>query len=127
MYVSVLPLLTQVEYIRIKRKDLAARPTELVGYLRQIPSQSLKYLAIHTMEEIDSGINQPILGSVFGELPSVRMIDVRGTRWTSLSMTFETIRYTRTGLPRTVNIPAWMLFGWWWLCVQDDLEAIDPA
>ncbi|KAJ8518195.1 hypothetical protein ONZ45_g4733 [Pleurotus djamor] len=126
-YHLILPRLHRIEYIRVKTSDLAVKPGEFLGYLRQIPSQSLKYLLIRTVKEVQTGVCQPMVESIFRETPSLRIIDIKSPRRRGFSMSFETTRYTHTGPPHPVDIPSWNLFGWWWHSIEDDLHAVAPA
>ncbi|KAJ8489246.1 hypothetical protein ONZ45_g13649 [Pleurotus djamor] len=127
MYHLILPRLDRIEYLRVKMSNLAVKPEEFLVNLRQVPSRSFKYLSIQMIQESDAQTCAPILASIFREIPSLRMIDVKSPYRKPFSMSFETIRYRNTGPPNPVKILAWLVFGWWWHCVEDDLDDLVTA
>ncbi|KAJ8516970.1 hypothetical protein ONZ45_g5783 [Pleurotus djamor] len=124
-YYLIFPTLKCVEHLRIALVDLTDRPDELIRHLRQIPSRAFKYLAIHALQGRDYTSYQPILAAVFEGILSLLIVDFTSPQRTFYVPAYESARYTRTSLrlPGLLSRPTWLVFGWWWHRLEDDLEA----
>ncbi|KAJ8522812.1 hypothetical protein ONZ45_g645 [Pleurotus djamor] len=115
--------LKKLEYLRVFVMGMGYPPEELVSALKRIPSPSLKYICILTLEDNTPLAAKIITDSLFTGIASLMVVDLTITRLANDEPIIDE-RFTRDSPPYQIPQPRPDVFGHWWHDIRDEVEDI---